>query len=69
MKRIVILGSTGNIGAQVLDVVNRYPKKLKVIGLAAKLVSVMSALFQVMFCTEPPPQVKPEAEGLVEVVA
>lgn len=35
MKNLLILGSTGNVGVQVLDVVNRYPKKLKVIGLAA----------------------------------
>mgnify|MGYP001411081829 CR=1 FL=1 len=35
MKKLVILGSTGNIGTQVLDVVDKYPKKLSVAGLAA----------------------------------
>lgn len=35
MKKLIILGSTGNIGTQVLDVIDKYPKKLKVIGLAA----------------------------------
>lgn len=35
IKKLVILGSTGNIGMQVLDVIGRYPEKLKVIGLAA----------------------------------
>lgn len=35
MKKLVILGSTGNIGTQVLNVVDKYPKKLKVAGLAA----------------------------------
>jgi 1-deoxy-D-xylulose-5-phosphate reductoisomerase len=35
MKKIVILGSTGNVGSQVLDVVDQYPEKLKVVGLAA----------------------------------
>lgn len=35
MKKLVILGSTGNVGAQVLDVVDQYPKKLGVAGLAA----------------------------------
>lgn len=35
MKKLVILGSTGNIGTQVLDVVSKYPKKLGVVGLAA----------------------------------
>ncbi|MBU2028429.1 1-deoxy-D-xylulose-5-phosphate reductoisomerase [Patescibacteria group bacterium] len=34
MKKLIILGSTGNIGTQVLDVINKYPKKLKIVGLA-----------------------------------
>jgi len=34
-KRIVILGSTGSIGEQTLDVVRRHPDRLQVIGLAA----------------------------------
>ena len=36
MKRIVILGSTGSIGVQTLDVVRRYPDRLAVVGLAAR---------------------------------
>lgn len=35
MKKIVILGSTGSIGTQTLEVVEKYPKNFKVIGLAA----------------------------------
>ncbi len=35
MKRIVVLGSTGSIGTQVLDIVRRLPERLKVVGLAA----------------------------------
>ncbi len=35
MKRIVILGSTGSIGRQTLDVVRSLPGKFKVVGLAA----------------------------------
>ncbi|MGC8666632.1 MAG: 1-deoxy-D-xylulose-5-phosphate reductoisomerase [Chthonomonadales bacterium] len=35
MKRIVVLGSSGSIGTQVLDIVNRLPDRLKVVGLAA----------------------------------
>ncbi|HEV2474737.1 MAG TPA: 1-deoxy-D-xylulose-5-phosphate reductoisomerase, partial [Chthonomonadales bacterium] len=35
MKRIAILGSTGSIGAQVLDVVRRLPGRFEVVGLAA----------------------------------
>lgn len=36
MKRIVILGSTGSIGVQTLDVVRRFPDRLQVIGIAAR---------------------------------
>lgn len=35
MRHIVILGSTGSIGTNVLDVVDKNPDKLKVVGLAA----------------------------------
>ena len=35
MKRVVVLGSTGSIGRQTLDVVRAFPDKLQVIGLAA----------------------------------
>jgi 1-deoxy-D-xylulose-5-phosphate reductoisomerase len=35
MKRIAILGSTGSIGVQALDVVARFPDRFEVIGLAA----------------------------------
>lgn len=34
-KNIVILGATGSIGLQTLDVVKKHPDKLKVVGLAA----------------------------------
>ena len=34
MKRIVVLGSTGSIGTQTLDVVRRHADKLEVVGLA-----------------------------------
>jgi len=35
MKKVSILGSTGSIGAQALKVVERYPDRVKVVGLAA----------------------------------
>jgi 1-deoxy-D-xylulose-5-phosphate reductoisomerase len=35
MKKIAILGSTGNVGTQVLDVVDQYPDKLSVVALSA----------------------------------
>lgn len=36
MKKIALLGSTGSIGRQVLDVVDRYPDKYSIVSLAAK---------------------------------
>ena len=35
MKRIVILGSTGSIGTQTLDIIQRLPGRFEVVGLAA----------------------------------
>ena len=35
MKRVAILGSTGSIGVQALDVVARFPDRFQVVGLAA----------------------------------
>ena len=34
MKRIVVLGSTGSIGTQTLDVARRHADKLEIVGLA-----------------------------------
>jgi len=35
LKRIVVLGSTGSIGTQTLDIVRRLPEQLQVVGLSA----------------------------------
>ena len=35
MKRIVVLGSTGSIGTQTLDVIRKMPEEFQVVGLAA----------------------------------
>src|ERR1043166_4099011 len=35
MKRLVILGSTGSIGTQALDIVRRLPDRFQIVGLAA----------------------------------
>ncbi|MDR0501454.1 MAG: 1-deoxy-D-xylulose-5-phosphate reductoisomerase [Coriobacteriales bacterium] len=52
VKRIAILGSTGSIGTQTLDVVSRHSKKLKVVALAANsnadMLKKQSALFNVL---------------------
>ncbi len=34
-KRVAILGSTGSVGTQALDVIGRYPERFEVVGLAA----------------------------------
>ena len=36
VKSLVILGSTGSIGTQTLDIVRAFPEKLRIVGLAAK---------------------------------
>ena len=35
MKRVALLGSTGSIGTQTLDVISRFPEKLRVVALSA----------------------------------
>lgn len=35
-RNVVILGSTGSIGRQTLDVIDRYPDRFRVLGLAAR---------------------------------
>ena len=35
MRSLTILGSTGSIGTQALDVVRRHPDRFKVVGLSA----------------------------------
>ncbi len=37
MKRLAILGSTGSIGVNTLDIVQRFPERFKVVGLSAGL--------------------------------
>ena len=35
MRKIVVLGSTGSIGCQTLDIVRSFPDEFEVVGLAA----------------------------------
>lgn len=35
MRRIVVLGSTGSIGTQTLDIISQFPDEMQVVGLAA----------------------------------
>lgn len=51
MRRVVILGSTGSIGTQALDVIRRNPRRFDVVGLAAgsnrELIDEQAAAFSV----------------------
>ena len=51
MKRVVILGSTGSIGTQTLDIIRQFPEQFRIVGLAAsrneKLLAAQSAEFLV----------------------
>ena len=35
MKHLSILGSTGSIGTQTLDIVRKFPNEFKIVGLTA----------------------------------
>lgn len=37
MKKIGVMGSTGSIGTQTLEIVRKYPDRLKVTALAAEV--------------------------------
>jgi len=43
MKRVVVLGSTGSIGTQTLDVISQYPDHFRIVGLAARSNSALLA--------------------------
>ncbi len=69
MKRIVVLGSTGSIGRQTLDIVRAFPKELEVVGLAA---GANHALFRrqiaefhprYIYCVAPPDNLTDRRNG------
>ena len=43
MRRVIILGSTGSIGTQAIEVVNQHRDRFEVVGLAAGTNKVESA--------------------------
>lgn len=75
MKRIVLLGATGSIGTQTLDVVRAFPERLGVLGLSAhrrvREVAAQAREFQPRFVTLTaddaawPPAFARGADGLV----
>lgn len=75
MKRVVILGSTGSIGTQTLDVIAQFPDRFKVVGLAARqnefLLLEQAARFDVrhlaLYQGATDPHIRTGMEGLIEL--
>ena len=65
MRRIIVLGSTGSIGRQTLDIVRAFPDDFEVVGLAAgnntELLTEQIAEFQprYIWCNAPPSPLPP----------
>lgn len=65
MRRIIVLGSTGSIGRQTLDIVRAFPDDFEVVGLAAgnntELLAEQTAEFQprYIWCNNPPTPLPP----------
>jgi 1-deoxy-D-xylulose-5-phosphate reductoisomerase len=64
MKRLAILGSTGSIGTQTLDVVSQFPDRFEVVGLAA---SHRSPALDEQITRFKPKMVATESSALVEL--
>ena len=67
MKNIVVLGCTGSIGCQTLDIVRSFPGEFRVVGLAAgsnhELFRRQIDEFQptYVYCIDPPPTLAPRS--------
>jgi 1-deoxy-D-xylulose-5-phosphate reductoisomerase len=66
-KRVAILGSTGSIGTQALDVIARYPDRFEVVGLAAGRNTELLAQQVTRFKTRLATTAADGAEGLMRV--
>jgi 1-deoxy-D-xylulose-5-phosphate reductoisomerase len=66
MKRLAILGSTGSIGTQTLDVVSQFPDRFEVVGLAA---SRLSPLLQEQTERFKPKVVATDPQALIELAS
>ena len=71
MKKLAILGSTGNVGTQVLDVVDQYPDKFKIIALTGngnmELLKAQIVKYQPMFVGVADAEKAEELKGQVSV--
>ena len=68
MRRIIVLGSTGSIGTQALDVIRANPRRFELVGLAAGSNSEMLAEQAAQFQVEDTALGAVEAEQLVRDV-
>ena len=68
MRRVIILGSTGSIGTQALDVIRANPRRFEVVGLAAGSNAAMVAEQAAQFQVEHTALGAAEAEQLVRDV-
>ena len=77
MKKIVVLGSTGSIGRQTLDIVRAFPDAFEVVGLAAGnnvellLDQVREFAPRYMYCANPPSSLPDGVEviGMTDMVS
>ena len=77
MKKIVVLGSTGSIGRQTLDIVRAFPDVFDVVGLAAGnnvellLDQIQEFAPRFMYCANPPSSLPDGVEfiGMRDMVA
>ena len=68
MRRIIVLGSTGSIGTQALDVIRANPRRFELVGLAAGSNAEMLATQAAQFHVEDTALGAAEAEHLVRDV-
>ena len=68
MRRIIVLGSTGSIGTQALDVIRANPRRFELVGLAAGSNAEMMATQAAQFQVEDTALGAVEAEQLVRDV-
>ncbi|MFT4260698.1 1-deoxy-D-xylulose-5-phosphate reductoisomerase [Microbacterium sp.] len=68
MRRIIVLGSTGSIGTQALDVIRSNPRRFELVGLAAGSNAEMLAVQAEQFRVEATALGAAEAEQLVRDV-
>src|SRR5829696_1716333 len=72
-RRLTILGSTGSIGRQALDVVRRYPERFELVGLSAgndaRALTLQAAEFEPEYVALESTEAEPPADLAAEVLS